>query len=123
MVTALNQQVSVRQLSYEMAQYILGRVAADPSGAEVNVLIGKLPKGAVITCISSRVVTAINGAVDVDPVDLVAVLSTAAGNQLVVPDPGFTLPLPVDTEFWVNINGGATTGLAYVIVWYLHPIA
>ena len=118
MVTALFRQTPARDAGYNMTQYVIGRVAANPSGAEVNALIGKLPMGAVITCIASRVVTAINGAVDVDPENLVAVLGTSVGSQLLVPDPGIAMPLLSDTEFYANISGGATTGLAYVVIWY-----
>lgn len=122
MVTSLNRQVPARELGFEMVQFICGRIAASPSGAEVTALIGKLPVGAVINAIASRVVTAINGGVDVDTENLVANLAATAGSQLVMPDPASGGPLPSDTEFYATITGGATVGVAYVAVLYYIPI-
>jgi hypothetical protein len=122
MVTALNRQVPARELGFEMVQYICGRIAAVPSGADVTVLIGKLPVGAVINGIVSRVVTAINGGVDVDTENLVANLAATAGSQIVMPDAASGGPLDSDTEFYATITGGATVGVAYVAVLYYKPV-
>lgn len=122
MVTALNRQIPARELGFEMAQFICGRVAAVPSGANVMASIGKLPVGAVLVGIASRVVTAFNGAVDVDSGNLVADLATAAGSQLVMPAADSGGPLDSDTEFYVTVSGGATVGSAVVAVLYYKPI-
>ena len=122
MVTALNRQIPARETGFEMAQFICGRVAALPSGAEVMASIGKLPVGAVLIGIASRVVTAFNGAVDVDSENLVAVLATTAGSQIVMPAADSGGPLDSDTEFYVTVSGGATAGLAYVSVLYYKPV-
>ena len=84
--------------------------------------IGKLPVGAVLIGIASRVVTAFNGAVDVDSENLVAVLATTAGSQIVMPAADSGGPLDSDTEFYVTVSGGATAGLAYVSVLYYKPV-
>ena len=122
MVTALNRQISAREIGYEMAQFICGRVAALSSGAEVMVSIGKLPIGAVLIGISSRVVIAFNGAVDVDTENLVADLATTAGSQIVMPAADSGGPLTSDTEFYVTVSGGATVGTAYVTVLFYKPL-
>lgn len=123
MVTALNQGVAARDVGYEMWQYCCARVVADPTGADVTKLVGKLPAGAVVIAISSRVVTAITGgAAGVVSPDLVASLGETAGSQFVMPLPDLVLPLATDTEFYTSITGGATAGVAYVALLFYKPI-
>jgi hypothetical protein len=123
MVTQLNLRAVARDFGYGWMQYYCcARIVADPGGADVVKLVGKLPKGAVVTLINSRVVTAINGAGGVVTAgDPVATMTQAAGSETLMADPTALMPLPSDTEFYATIGGGATAGVAYVTILFFKP--
>jgi hypothetical protein len=130
MVTSLNQGVPARDFGYEVSQYIAGRITALASGAAVNVKIGTVPAGSIITGIFSRVQTAITGGTPVLALGTASggsqvqgTMAEAAGSELVFPAASLTLPLAADTDIWAGISGGATAGDAYIAVGFIKPVA
>lgn len=132
MVTSLNRGTPAREAGYEMGQYCCARVAAVAGGATQLSKIGKIPAGAIITAVHSKVTTAITGGTPVlsvgtfaDPGndDLVATMAEAAGSELLQPLAAFVQPLVADTEFYAAISGGATAGEAYVTIAFIKPLA
>jgi hypothetical protein len=130
MVSQLNAGTPARESGYEGVQYIAGRITALAAGTTVNVKIGTVPAGAVITQINSRVATAITGGTPVlalgtasGGTQVQGTLAEAAGSEIVFPAASLTLPLAADTDIWAGISGGATAGDAYVVVQYIKPVA
>lgn len=128
MVTSLNQGLPAREIGYQVAQYICGRVTL--AGADANVKIGRLPAGAVITDIKSRVVTAITGGTPVLAVGTASggsqvqgTMAEAAGSESLVPVAGLVMPLAAATDIWVGTSGGATAGDAIVSVQFITPLS
>ena len=130
MVSQLNTGRPAREAGYEMVQYVAGSITADTGGAVVNVKIGSIPSGAVITQIMNRVATAITGGTPVLAVgtssggtQIQGTLSESAGSEQVFPLSSLTLPLTADTDVWLGISGTATAGTAYVAVFFVKPVA
>lgn len=130
MVTSLMNQQAAREAGYEMVQYIATSYAALASGAVVKKSIGTVPKGAVITGISSGIAVALTGGTpaltlgrSATPTDLVAAMAEAAGTELLVPAAAFSGPLAADTEFFVNLGGGITAGNGSVAIMFVKPLA
>ncbi len=130
MVTSLNTTRAPREAGYEMAQYVAGRITAVAAGSVVNVQIGTVPAGAVITHIISRVATAFTGGtpalglgVASGGTTLQATMSEAAGSEQVFPAAAISMPSTSPIEVWATISGGATAGDAYIIVHFIKPIA
>jgi hypothetical protein len=130
MVTSLNTDKPAREAGYEMLQYVAGRIQAIAAGSSVNVKIGRLPAGAVITAIHTKVATAITGGTPVLSVgtssggtQIQGTIAEAAGSETLLPAAALVMPLTAETDVWVNITGGATAGDAYVIVLFAKPLA
>jgi|SRR5262245_3563138 len=130
MVTRLNTGTPAREAGYEMLQYIAGSITADTGGAVVNVKIGTVPSGAIITTIINRVATAITGGTPVlalgtssGGTQVQGTLAETAGSEQVFPLSTLTLPLTADTDVWAGISGTATAGTAYLTVFFIKPVA
>lgn len=132
MVTSLNQGVSAREAGYQMAQYIAARISAT-GATTVTKKIGKIPQGAIITSIDTRIVTAFAGGTPLLTVgalgdsgldNLVSAINeaTALGESLQA-QTNITQPLTADTEFWASVAGTATAGDAYVVINFVKPVA
>lgn len=123
MVSQLNRAAVARDIGYEWIQFCCARIVADPGGADVVKLVGKIPVGAVVLAVCSRVVTAITGGAAVVTVgDPVATLAQGAGSEILMPDASMAMPLATEMEFYATIGGGATAGAAYVAVLFVKPI-
>lgn len=129
MATTLNNRMAAREAGYEMMQYIAGRIVATGAFATAAVKIGTLPAGAVITAISTRVVTAITGTTPtfnlgttVNATDIAAAIALTAGSINAVWGATPVLPLAADTDVWANITGTAS-GDAIIIVAFVKPLA
>lgn len=130
MVTSLNTTKAAREAGYEMAQYIAGRITALAAGTTVNVQIGTIPAGAIITHIISKVATAFTGGtpalglgVASGGTTLQSTMAEAAGSEQVFPAAAIVMPLAAPTEVWATISGGATAGDAYIVVHFVKPVA
>lgn len=129
MVTSLNSQVPAREAGYQMSAYVAGRITAVAAGTTINVKIGRLPAGAIITHIVSRVATAFTGGTPAlglgtasAGTQIQATMAEAAGSEIVFPAASLVLPLTADTDVWATISGGATAGDAYIVVFFAKPI-
>ena len=133
MVTSLNTGVPAREAGYEMMQYISGRITAVAGGTAVTQRIGKIPQGAIITGIHSRVVTAYATAAAIgvvvgqsaspSPNNMASVLNTAAGGTFIQMLATVAQPLTADLDVWAQITSGATAGDSYISVWFQKPLA
>lgn len=130
MVTSLNSQLSAREAGYQMHAYVAGRVQALAAGTTVNQKIGRLPAGAIITGISTKIATAITGGTPVLAVgtasggtQIQGTIAEAAGSENLLPAAALVMPLAAETDVWVGISGGATAGDAYVIVFFVKPLS
>ena len=117
---------------YNMVAYVSGRYTP-AAGTPTAVKIGRIPAGAVITQISSRVITAITGTTPVLGVgtasnlvgangNLQAVMAEVAGSENLVPTVTVVQPLAADTDVWVGNTGTATAGDVIVVVSYVNPV-
>jgi len=125
MGTTLFTQTAAREASYEMTQYIAGRLTLPAT----NVLVGTLPAGAVISAINTRNVTAFSGGTPVfsvgttpTGVDIATGIANAAGTVSTVPLAALTLPTTVPTNVYANVSGGATAGDSVVVVEFWKPL-
>jgi hypothetical protein len=130
MVTRLNTGVPAREAGYEMLQYVAGAISADSGGATQAVKIGSISSGSVITSIISRVSVAITGGTPVlslgtssGGTQVQNTMAEVAGSEQVFPASTLTNPLTTDVDIWANISGAATTGTAYVAVFFIKPVA
>lgn len=127
MVSSLNQSKAAHQFGYQAINYLRNTINADAGGAVVNVILGKLPIGAVIVGVHSRVSVAITGGTPVLSLgetgdagldNIVLVLAETAGSELVQPLTAFGGPLAAEVEVRATITGGATAGSATITVLY-----
>lgn len=134
MVTSLNQTVVARDLGYQQPQYIAGRHTLTAADTPAATKIGRLPAGALITGISSRVVTAVTGGTPVLGVgtttatvgtngNLNAVMAEAAGSENLVPSATVAQPLAADTDVYVGTTGAATAGDVIIVVTFIKPLS
>jgi len=114
-------------------QYVCGRHTLTAADTPANTKIGRIPAGALITGITSRVVTAITGGTPVLGVgtstatvgtngNLNAVMAEAAGSENLVPSTTVAQPLAADTDIYVGTTGGATAGDVIVAVTFMKPL-
>src|SRR5262245_1482018 len=132
MVTTLLNRPAAREAGYQMAQYIAKRVQADAGGAALNVSIGVLPAGSIITGILSRIATVFAGGTPLltigsnsatfDNINA-TIAETTLGSESLLPLGTFTLPLAADTEVFARISGGATSGDGYIVINFIKPLA
>jgi hypothetical protein len=124
--------VSARDVGYNMVQCISGRHTLTAADTPAATKIGRLPAGAVITGISSRVVTAVTGGTPVLGIgttaalvgtngNINAVMAEAAGSENVVPSATVVQPLAADTDLFVGTTGAATAGDVVVVVSFVKP--
>lgn len=134
MVTSLNSAVAARDSGYLMPQYVCGRHTLTAADTPVATRIGRIPAGAVITDIKSRVVTAVTGGTPVLGVgtttalvgtngNLNAVMAEAAGSESLVPSATVVMPLAANTDIYVGTTGAATAGDVIIAVWFVTPLA
>ena len=126
MPTTLFTTTPAREVLYEVAQYIAGRL----TGGDQAVKIGTLPIGAVITIVNSKVVTAVTGgtpaiAVGTAPggAQVVAAIAAAAGSQAQVPVAALVMPFTVPTDIYVTSSGGTTAGDVIGEIEFIKPVA
>jgi len=130
MVSQLNIRTPAREIGYEVAQYIAGSFSADPGGAAVNVKIGTIPAGAIITHIITRVQTAFTGGTPAlaygtasGGSQVQTGVTVTAGSTQIFPLAALTQPTTVDTDVWATLSGGATAGQAFTYVGFIKPVA
>jgi hypothetical protein len=114
-------------------QYVAGRYTLISAGNPAAVKIGRMPAGAMVLGIHSRVLTAVTGGTPVLGVgtaanlvgtngNLNAVMAEAAGSEILAPNTTLAQPLVADTDIWVGTTGGASAGDVLVAVAYILPI-
>lgn len=118
-----------RDIGYNVVQAICGRIQG--AGADVNVKVGTLPAGCIITAVTTDVETVIGGTAPVFNVgttptgaQLASAVALTAGSLNTVPVAALVQPLAADTDVYANISGGGatTSGDAYVIVTFVKPL-
>jgi len=130
MVTTLNNQTSAREIGYEVAQYVAGRAVVVAGTPNKACKIGTIPAGSLILSLASRVVTAVAGGVPAAGIgttsggnELSGALAITAGSQTLPPTGVTGGPLTADTDIWLNVTGGATSGDVIGLVMFAKPIA
>ena len=129
MVTSLNQTTPARDILFvNTVAYICGRLTI--AGADGNVKIGTIPAGAMITAVSTKVVTVLAGGTPVFNVgtasggaQVAATIAISAGSLNTVPLAALVMPLAADTDIWAGTTGGTTSGDAIVAVTYIKPLS
>lgn len=125
MVSSLNTQTSAREMGYNVVEHIGGRVQANAGGAVVNVKLGKIPAGAILIGVATRIATAYTGGTpaltvgtlgDAGLDNVVLTIAEAQGGEFLQPIAGQGGPLAADTEFWAALAGGATAGDGVVLI-------
>lgn len=127
MVTSLNARTPARDIGYQMAQYICARI--NPVGVvtatPVNIKIGTIPAGSVITNLYSKVITAVTGgtvglsagtSATTPANNLVAAISASAGSEDLMPGTGVVQPLVADTDFYVGVTTTTTIAAGDLVV-------
>jgi hypothetical protein len=120
---------SARDIGYNVVQALCGRITG--AGADINVKIGTLPAGAIITAVTTDVETVIGGTAPVFNIgtasggaQLASAVALTAGSLNTVPVAALVQPLAADTDVWAGISGGGatTSGDAYVIITFVKPL-
>lgn len=120
----------VRDVGNTGIQVICGRHTLTAADIPAATKIGRVPAGAIITGISSRVVTAVTGGTPVLGVgttaalvgtngNLNAVMAEAVGSENLVPSATVAQPLAADTDIWIGTTGGATAGDVIAAISYV----
>lgn len=132
MVTSLNSARAATDFRYPAVNVVSRTLSADAGGATRTAIVGKIPRGAVILGVHSRVSVAITGGTPVLSVgetgdagldNIVAALAETAGSELVQPLTAYGGPLAADVEARMNIAGGATAGSATISILFFIPPA
>ena len=131
--TLFDANLPARDLGTAVVQYVCGRHTLTAADTPAATKIGRLPAGAMICEISSRVVTAVTGGTPVLGIgtaptlvgtngNIQAVMSEAAGSESVMASATVAQPLAADTDIWVGTTGAATAGDVIVAVQFIKPL-
>lgn len=127
-----SQNYSARHDPAAGIQYVAGRHTLTAAGIPPATKIGRIPAGALIVGIHSRVITAVTGGTPVLGVGTAAnlvgtngniqnAMAEAVGSENLVPLAALTLPLAADTDIFVGTTGGASAGDVSIAVSYISP--
>lgn len=123
----LNAVLAARDLGTTVVQYVCARLTL--AGADGNVKVGTIPAGAMITSVTTKVVTAFSGGVPVFNVgtasggaQVAAAIAITAGSLNTVPIAALVMPLAANTDIWAGTTGSATAGDAIIAVMFIKPL-